>query len=252
MIHYHGTRLSGDKLTTIRALAGKHAMVSFADAGDMEVVAEVCQSFCIDSGAYTVWKKGGVLDIPAYAQFVEGWIRHPGFDFYCIPDVIDGGEQANRELVAEWRGIIAHDMRFHGAPVWHLDESLELLAYYSRAYYRVAIGSAGAFSLVGSPVWWGRIAEAMGVVCDSGRPRVKLHFLRCLDPTVFAHVPAASCDSTNVARNIGIDSAWTGTYSPASREARAMVLMERIERHASAAEWHGDSAGVQQNLALFG
>ncbi|MGK9559302.1 hypothetical protein O6495_24055, partial [Salmonella enterica subsp. enterica] len=39
----------------------------------------------------------------------------------------------------------------------------------------------------------------------------------------------ASADSTNVARNIGIDSAWKGTYSPQSKETRAYVLAERIE-----------------------
>ena len=40
MIHYHGTRLSGDRLTTIRALKGRHAMVSFADPGDIEIPVE--------------------------------------------------------------------------------------------------------------------------------------------------------------------------------------------------------------------
>ena len=43
-------------------------------------------------------------------------------------------------------------------------------------------------------------------------------------------------DSTNVARNIGIDSAWTGSYIPKRTETRAMLLRDNIENHASASE----------------
>ena len=95
--------------------------------------------------------------------------------------------------------------------------------------------------------------EAMAVICDDrGRPKVKIHGLRMLDPTVFSHLPLASADSTNVARNIGMDSAWKGTYPPKSKATRAIIMTERIEFHASAARWSGDECGVQQNLALFG
>lgn len=42
-------------------------------------------------------------------------------------------------------------------------------------------------------------------------------------------LPLSSADSTNVARNVGIDKAWRGAYAPATREARADVLVGRIE-----------------------
>jgi len=51
-----------------------------------------------------------------------------------------------------------------------------------------------------------------------------------LNPAIVEYVPLASADSTNVARNIGIDSTWTGRYSPATKETRADVLVERIEQ----------------------
>lgn len=73
-----------------------------------------------------------------------------------------------------------------------------------------------------------------------------------LDPTLFSHLPLSSAGSCNVARNIGIDQAWTGPYVPASKSVRAIILMDRIESHASAYRWCADSAGVQQNLDLFG
>ena len=253
MIHYHGTRLSGDVATTIRALKGKHAMVSIADPGDIEIIAEVCQSFCFDNGAFTAWKQGKEYDMEAYADWVGAWFRHPGFDWYCIPDVIGGSEADNQAMRAKWQQICPKGAWKLGVPVWHLHESLDELAYMCLAYDRVALGSSGEYATVGSPQWWHRMGEAMRVACDDdGRPKAKLHGLRMLDPTVFSHLPLSSADSTNVARNIGIDQAWKGTYVPQSRETRALIMMERIESHCSAAKWCNQSAGVQQSLGLFG
>jgi hypothetical protein len=253
VIHYHGTRLSGDQLTTVRALKGKHAMISLADPGDIEIIAEVCQSFTFDNGAFTAWKQGKTYDIEEYARFVEKWFRHPAFDWYCIPDVIDGTEADNIAMRAKWRESCPKGAWRLGVPVWHMHESLEGLAYLCHAYDRVAIGSSGEYATVGNAAWWGRMGDAMRVACDTdGRPKAKLHGLRMLDPTVFSHLPLSSADSTNVARNIGIDSAWKGTYVPQSREVRAAIMMERVESHCSAKRWCGDSAGTQQNLELFG
>ena len=63
---------------------------------------------------------------------------------------------------------------------------------------------------------------------------------------------AASADSCNVARNIGIDKAWNGPYAPKSRHSRAIIMMDRIESHASAHRWCRQSSGVQQNMELVG
>ena len=94
--------------------------------------------------------------------------------------------------------------------------------------------------------------DMMGVACDEqGRPLTKLHILRGLDPTIFSHLPVASADSTNVARNVGIDVRWSGPYVPPSKETRALVLIDRIENHASAATYAG-TIGVHINGGLFG
>ena len=50
-----------------------------------------------------------------------------------------------------------------------------------------------------------------------------------LNPEVFGRLPFASADSTNIGRNIGIDQAWRGTYTPPTKEARALVMRQRIE-----------------------
>lgn len=60
-------------------------------------------------------------------------------------------------------------------------------------------------------------------------------------------------DSTNVARNIGIDKAWQkSAYAPASKETRAAVLVERIEsmNSASALLWDADKDRFTPQLAF--
>ena len=86
--------------------------------------------------------------------------------------------------------------------------------------------------------------EAMWVLTNSGRlrqPIVKVHGLRMLNPAVFSKFPFASADSSTVARNIGLDQNWAGTFVPRSRVARGAVLMSRIEETQSADSWGGDS-----------
>jgi hypothetical protein len=95
------------------------------------------------------------------------------------------------------------------------------------------------------------MAEAMDVICDrSGRPCAKIHGLRMLDPAVFSRFPFASADSTNIGQNIGIDSAWRGTYTPPTKEARAAIMRERIESPQSLTFWERNAAPIQEALFM--
>jgi hypothetical protein len=157
----------------------------------------------------------------------------PACDFAVIPDVIDGDEAENDAPLAEWPLPV-----WFGAPVWHMHESMQRLERLAAKYPRVCIGSSGEFAAIGTTQWWGQIARAMRVVCDDdGRPLCKLHGLRMLNPEIFTRLPFASADSTNIGRNIGIDQAWRGTYSPPTKEARAQVMRSRIESHNAPARW---------------
>jgi hypothetical protein len=239
MIHYHGTPITPTSAAA-EVLAGRHAFVSFAAQQNMWVVADVCQSFAIDNGAFSAWTAGAVVDWAEYYKWVASWLHHPSFDFAIIPDEIEGDERANDALLQQWPFGIA------GVPVWHMHESVERFSALAGTWPRVAIGSSGKYVRIGTARWWSRISEALEAVCDGGFPRCKLHGLRMLDPQVFNRIPFASADSTNVARNIGMDSRWNGTYQPPDKATRAVVLARRIEAFQAAQRWEG--MPVQQEL----
>ncbi len=228
MIHYHGTPVGGSRQDAARFLSGRHALVPFSYPEDMGIVAEVCQSFCLDNGAFTAWRQGGQVDVPGYITWVNQWSRHPGFDFAIIPDVIDGSEEENNALVHGWPQALP------GAPVWHMHETLSRLQWLATTFRVVALGSSGQYASVGTPRWWERMNEAMRAICDEqGRPMCKLHGLRMLDPQVFQYLPLSSADSTNAAVNSGSLSRF-GMYLPPTAAQRAAVIAERIEAHNSA------------------
>jgi hypothetical protein len=250
MIHYHGGPVT-PREAALSAWTRRHAMVSFFNPDPVALAAEICQSFALDNGAFSAWTAGkGEVDVAAYCDWVRGWELHPAFDWALIPDKIDGTEADNDRLISQW---FAQRLRRPGVPVWHLHEDLGRLRYLSNAYDRIAFGSSGAYMDIGTEAWWNRMGEAMTVVCDDeGRPRCRLHGLRMLNPTVFSQLPLSSADSTNVARSIGMDHAWSkGPYAPMTKSTRAMVLAERIELHASAARWTNTRA-QQFNLELIG
>ena len=246
MKHYHGTPIGGTRQDVARFLIGRHALVPYPRQDDMGIVAEACQSFVFDNGAFSVWKRGEVLDVPGYMAWVRDWCRHPGFEWALIPDVIDGDEEANDALLREWPWQARHANV--GAPVWHMHESIARLERLAREWPRVCLGSSGQYATVGNARWWGRMAEAMNAVTDrDGLPVTKLHGLRMLNPEVFTRLPLSSADSTNIAQNIGIDSAWRGTYVPTNKDIRALVMRDKIEANQSAKNW--ERQPVQMVLA---
>jgi hypothetical protein len=232
LIHYHGLPINPGTAAVYAINAG-HAFVSFAHASQLPLAVEVAQSFAIDNGAFSAWRAGEpVTDWSGYYEWSADVLRHPHCDFAVIPDVIDGSDTENDDLLAEW----PHGHR--GAPVWHMNSSLARLERLAADWPRICLGSAGEYATVGDARWWQRMAEVMDVICDAdGFPLTKLHGLRMLNPEVFGRLPLASADSTNIGRNVGIDQAWRGTYSPPTKESRAAVMRSRIESVNAPARW---------------
>jgi hypothetical protein len=245
VIHFHGGPIT--PLTVAQAVwKRRHAFVSYEYPDQIAFAAELCQSFAIDNGAFSVWKRGAVMDVKGYVQFVDEWKRHPGFDFALIPDVIDGDEAANDRMFSEY--MMAGGELLTSVPVWHMHESYERLARLCRQFPRVALGSSGEWAEVGTRSWWQRMGGAFDFICDEdGRPPCKLHGLRMLNPTIFSQLPLASADSTNVAQNHGRE---RKRYA-LSAAMGALAIVDRIEEHASAPRWTR-TFGTEMNLDLVG
>jgi hypothetical protein len=246
VICYHGTPITPDT-AAVAALTGRHGLVSFAAPQQIELVAGTCDSFIIDNGAFSSWKSGApITDWLPYYKFCSTWLAHPACDWALIPDVIDGTEDENKDLVCRW--MWGHHS---GVPIWHLHESLGYLEWLVSFFGRIAIGSSGDYKTPGTDVWWRRIAEAMEVLCHpSGHPKVKIHGLRMMRPDLRLRIPFASVDSSTVARAVGIDSRWSGTYAPPTKDARAALVALRLENSRVTSRWLGQPAQMNAQLNM--
>ena len=222
MIHYHGGPITPETCA-LRAWKGRHAFVSWAHPIQLKLAASVSQTFALDNGAFSLWRSGTPVNWVDYYEWAGEWLAHPACDWAVIPDVIGGTETENDTLIAQW----PHGHR--GVPVWHLNESVERLERLAANWPRVALGSAAEYDVSSPTRCLDRLAECLPAITRNGFPTTKLHGLRMLNPAITQHVPLSSADSTNVARNIGIDQAWKGSYTPATKEARVDILIDRIE-----------------------
>jgi hypothetical protein len=225
VIHYHGLPITPDTCA-LRVLTAGHAFISYARPEQMGLAVAACQSFALDNGAYSAWRRGEpVRDWTGFYAFAAAGKRQPACDFAVIPDVVDGSEADNDALLTEWPLP-----RWFGAPVWHLHESFARLERLATDWPRVCLGSSGEYAIIGTDAWWRRMHQAMRVICDDGgAPATRLHGLRMLDPRIFSRFPFTSADSTNIGRNIGIDQKWTGPFIPPTKEGRAQTMRDRIE-----------------------
>ncbi len=149
MIHFHGGPITPIE-AAVALWKSRHAMVSFEHPfehpGQVALAFEVCQSVRLDNSAFSKWLKWRkarseagmehnpnweptkrLIDIPAYAAWVREWERHPAYDGAMIPDDIEGNEEANNKLIAQWLQQLPRVSG--GIPVWHLHESTERLQY---------------------------------------------------------------------------------------------------------------------------
>ena len=188
---YHGTPITPREV--LLRLAGRHFCVSFAAPGDIATVDAIGQSVMLDNGAFSMWRSGKPTNWPAYYEWCDRWLDRPT-TWAVIPDVIDGGEEAQDRLIDEW----PHGYR--GAPVWHLDEPIDRLLRLLDAWPRVCFGSAGAYAEVGSGAWHRRMTKAWNAIVQRHQRTPTCHMLRGMQCLNWGY-PFASVDSTDVARN---------------------------------------------------
>lgn len=190
MIHYHGTPLT--PRLELQKMAGKNFCVSFAHPSDADWCLQHGQSVMWDNGAFSSFTNGWNFDPAAFSDWVEPRLAHP--HWAVVPDVIGGGVQDQRALLAQWR-----HPRGLSAPVWHLHLPIDWLLELAGEWPRICFGSSGEYWQVGSAMWERRCDEAWNAMERRGlRPWV--HMLRGLS-LAGDRWPFASADSVNVARN---------------------------------------------------
>ncbi len=200
MIKYHGTPITPKSIFETHMI-DRNALISFADTRDLKRALTICDKIIIDNGAFSIWRKGGEVDWDDFYKFLEP--LHDKIEFFFIPDVIDGTELENDNLITDYLYREYHSRQIiNGVPIWHLNESLERLNRLTKQFDYIAFGSSGEYSDLRTVEWANRIHQAMKVVCDEyGVPKVKIHMLRCLNHRIFTKYPFYSGDSTHLAQN---------------------------------------------------
>lgn len=190
MIHYHGTPISPIK--AIETMGGKHFCVSYARPDDLKRCLSIGQSLMLDNGAFSAKTRGLQFDRNGFYEWVEPLLAHP--HWAVVPDVIDGTEVEQREMVKSWP--FRKEM---GIPVWHLGLSISYLIELCDLWGRVCFGSAGEYWQIGTSKWCHRMDEAFNALVKTyGRQIPWVHGMRMLGQAS-GPWPLASADSTNVA-----------------------------------------------------
>ncbi len=197
MLKYYGTPLTPKSIFD-EVMPTRNSLIPFPNPQNLNRALIKCEKVIVDNGAFTLWRKGGDIDWDKYYAWLRPFVNN--IEFYFIPDVIDGTEEENDALIADY---FTKEKNMHkGVPIWHINESFERLERLMDNFDYIAIGSAGEFSQLGTPQWENQMDKAMRkICCTDGYPKVKIHMLRCLDPKIFTRFPFHSGDSTALAQN---------------------------------------------------
>ena len=237
VIHYHGTPIWGNKSEVLRhAVKGAGAFVSYARPDQIKQCLESADSLGIDNGAFSRWKDGKASYWPGFYAWLGRYYFNEKVKFFMIPDVIDGGEEDNDQLIKE----VPTMFKDKACPVWHLHESIDRLVRLASEWPRIAFGSSGEYQVIRTKQWHKRMEEAFNAL-DDAKLYPKIHGLRMLDGRVLGNYPLTTADSTNLACNVpkwrvkypdigshilergALASVWPKGCKPESRKERSKV-----------------------------
>ncbi len=197
MMHYHGTPITSAGNVVIHTLAGRNFCVSYADPTQVKLCHQIGQSVMLDNGAYSVWRRGIVVDWDVWAEWVKPWLQYRT-TWAVLPDSIEGDELMNDLLATRYAWELSGCGRV--MPVWHLHESMERLSRLVDSFGWVAFGSSGVYSVIGTDAWTRRVDQAFNTLVNGFGIVPWVHMLRGMALSEW-HYPFASVDSTDIARN---------------------------------------------------
>jgi hypothetical protein len=152
----------------------------------------------LDSGAYSAWTKGIVIDIQEYIQFIKQNKRY--IEVYSVLDVMGDAE-------ATWRNqMIMERAGLKPLPCFHYGESEKYLERYVDKYPYIALGGMVPIEKRDLIPWLDRLFR--DYICGKdGKPKVKVHGFGMTIHELLWRYPWFSVDSASwvfVGRNGGI------------------------------------------------
>lgn len=162
----------------------------------------------LDSGAFSVWNSGGIVDIDAYIQFCQ---MHPGVSYYANLDAIPGkpGDAASPRMEAmidaaceeswnNYRRMIEYLPKEKVIPVYHRGEDPKWLdRYLDFGVDYIGIGQAVAFGGKVDQKAWLRENLWPRVLNNDGTLKVKTHGFAITSFDLMKFMPWHSVDSTS-------------------------------------------------------
>lgn len=202
-------------------LAGSSFCVSFfarashlGDVGDGRQLDRILEQqdpdgmLLVDNGAYSAYTNKVDVDWLAFEVWAGAIARAHPAAIVVLPDIIDGIEAQNDELIREtWAGLsLEQDVEMERLMVvWHLHESLERLQrLVEEGWQWIALGSSGEYWDPKTKAWADRIELAFAAIDEITQPgmgnrRPHIHMMRA--QLQHQQHDFDSSDSTNVARN---------------------------------------------------
>lgn len=225
VIHYHGTPIWGDSGEVLKvAIKSGGAFVSYARPDQIKQCLEHAAKVAIDNGAFSAWKRGLYIDWTDFYKWLMKFYFYEKVSFIVIPDIIDGSELDNDELVAR----VPSMFKGKAAPVWHLHESIERLIRLCDSHEKICFGSSGEYAVTRTKLWHARMIEAFSEIYIKRGFRTKVHGLRMLDGRILGEYPLHTADSTNLACNVP---KWKVKYPDlgSNLQHRAAILRNAVE-----------------------
>lgn len=178
---------------------------SYASTGKKQTMIDQRFKFFLDSGAYSAWTRGAVIDLDEYCEFIKANAEH--LEVYanldCIAGTPDGmATPEQREEAAEqsWRNFL-YMTEVHGLPgvmpVYHYGETvkhLQRMLDYGCSY--IGLGGLVGTARRTRQQWLDRIWN-QHLTNDDGTPKVKVHGFGMTTVDHIFRYPWFSVDSTS-------------------------------------------------------
>lgn len=177
----------------------------------VDVIREQNAKVFLDSGAFSAWNMGAVIDIDAYCEYI---IKNK--DIFRVEQgelmvsVLDGiGDPLKTWQQQDY-------MEKKGAkplPCFHYGEPIEYLDWYLSNYQYITIGGLVGKSKPDQEKWLDRIWNDH-ILSGSGRAKVAVHGFGMTSPDLMKRYDWYSCDSSSWIQAASFGSIFTSEYGP--------------------------------------